>query len=52
MSRLPEIVLAAFERAGKHAPEPERVDRIGYSAEESHVIEAEVERRRGPEDSQ
>ena len=46
---LPEVVVAAFAAAGREAPAPERVDRIGYSAEESRLIDAEVKKRRTPD---
>lgn len=46
---LPEVVIAAFEAAGREAPAPERVDQLGYSAEESRLIDAEVKRRRMPD---
>lgn len=42
---LPEVVIEAFTRAGKTPPDPEVVDRVGYSVEESHIIELEVNRR-------
>jgi hypothetical protein len=46
---LPEVVTAAFARAGRAAPDPERVDQIGYSADEVQLIDAEVKRRRVPD---
>jgi hypothetical protein len=46
---LPEVVVAAFQAAGREAPTPERVDRVGYSAEESRLIDAEARKRRVPD---
>jgi hypothetical protein len=42
---LPEIVTTAFERVGLQPPDPEHVDRVGYSAVESLIIEREKARR-------
>ena len=46
---LPEVVVEAFARAGRMPPSPERVDRVGYSADEARLIDAEVKRRRAPD---
>lgn len=46
---LPEVVIAAFTRKKLPIPDSERVDRVGYSAQEIEVIESELARRRAKE---
>lgn len=48
---LPEIVVTAFHRAGRPLPELDRVDRVGYSAEEVRDIERELARRHREDDA-
>jgi hypothetical protein len=47
---LPEIVRTAFERAGIKPPQMDRVDRIGYSAEEVLAIKKELTKRHEEEE--
>lgn len=50
MTPLPEVVVTAFRRKGLELPDSERVDRMGYSFQETKIIDAETARRRKAEE--